>query len=239
MADVKTHYDQFLGSLYAWMSGDFATQVAKEEAYLSKALKPAKTGAKALDLGAGHGVHSAALAKLGYQVEAVDISAVILEELKKNKGTLAIKPLVKDIRTYRPLQPVDTITCMGDTLAHLASMEEVTAFAGHVHTVLKSGGQLVVSFRDFSTDLKGTGRAVMVRADDTRIFDCFLQFGVAAIDVTDMFHEKTAQGWTLKTSTYKKIRLTAEATVKAFKDNGFSLTSQENTDGIVRLCFRA
>ncbi len=239
MADTKTHYDQFLAPLYSWMSGDFNAAVTKEEAFLVKVVKSNKAIAKAVDLGCGHGIHSVALAKLGYQVEGVDLCAALLEELKKNKGTFNIKPINKDMRTYRPLQPVDVAVCMGDSLAHLDSMEEVNKFCAHLHTMIKPGGQCVVSYRDFTADAKGSTRVVMVKADQDRILDTFLVFGATTVDVTDILHQKSAQGWSMTSSTYRKIKFTNDAVVKAFRDNGFTQVLNETADGIVRICFRA
>jgi 2-polyprenyl-3-methyl-5-hydroxy-6-metoxy-1,4-benzoquinol methylase len=239
MSDVKSHYDQFLAPLYSWVAGDFEKLVETERAYLAKVLKACKPGAKALDLGAGHGVHSAALLQLGYQVEAVDTSTAILETLKARKGHAAIRTVAKDMRTYRPLAPVETCVCMGDTLAHLASYDEVANFATHVHSILRPGAQFVMSFRDFTKDLKNTGRGVLVREEENRIFDCFMFFGTTHIEVIDAVHENTSQGWTLRTSSYRKLRLTAEEVIKTFKANGFSLVAQENSDNFVRICLRS
>ncbi len=238
MSNVISHYDQFLAPLYTWIAGEFDVLVETEKAYLAKVLRASKPGAKALDLGAGHGVHSAALLKLGYQVEAVDTSAAILEALKIRKGHATIRTTNKDMRTYRPLAPVETCVCMGDSLAHLGSQEELAAFAGHIHTIMRPGGQFVVSFRDFTKDAKNTGRGVMVREEENRIFDCFMFFGSTHIEVIDAVHEKTSQGWTLRTSSYRKIRLTAEDVIKTFKEKGFSLVSQENSNDFVRICLR-
>ena len=239
MSDSKTHYDQFLAPVYPWISGDFQALVEEERAYLEKVIKNIKPGMKALDLGAGHGVHSFALAKLGFHVEAVDNCAPIMESIKANKGTYNIRLTVKDMRTHRPLVPCDVITCMGDTLAHLGSWEEVSTFAAHLHTILKPSGFVVVSFRDFSADLKGSSRGVLVRSDDKRIFDCVMVFSAGFIDVVDCIHEKTSSGWTLRTSGYRKLRLTTEEVVKTFKARGLTVASQESSNGIIRLSFRA
>jgi SAM-dependent methyltransferase len=239
MNDAKSTLDSFLSPLFVWFPGDFDVLVEAEKAYLAKVLKNNKPGAKALDLGAGHGVHSAALLRLGYQVEAVDTSAAMLETLKTRKGHATIRTVAKDMRTYRPLAPVDTCVCMGDALAHIGSHEELVAFAKHVHSILRPGAQFVASFRDHSKEPKNTGRGVMMREEENRLFDCFMFFGATHIEVLDAIHEKTAQGWTLRTNSYRKLRLTAEDVLKTFKENGFSLVAQETSTDFIRICLRS
>lgn len=239
MSNAKSTHDPFLAPLFTWFHGDFDVLVEAEKAYLAKVLKNSKPGAKALDLGAGHGVHTAALLRLGYQVEAVDTSAPMLEALKTRKGHATIRTAAKDMRTYRPLAPVETCVCMGDALAHIGSHEELVAFAKHIHTILRPGAQFVTSFRDHTKEAKHTGRGVMVREEENRLFDCFMFFGSTHIEVIDAIHEKTALGWTLRTNSYRKLRLAADDVLKTFKENGFSLVAQETSDDFVRICLRS
>ncbi len=82
--NVKQHYDQHLGNFYSWMTGNFEVAVAQQmEVFRNFQLIPATTG-KCLDLGAGHGIQSVALARLGFQVKAIDFNRQLLEELKEN-----------------------------------------------------------------------------------------------------------------------------------------------------------
>ena len=87
---VKDHYDQHLAHFYEWMTGDFDQHMhAQLEYFQSHALIPDAANQRAIDLGAGHGIHSVALAKLGYHVLAVDFNQHLLSLLdSRSKGPI-------------------------------------------------------------------------------------------------------------------------------------------------------
>ena len=71
---TKEHYDKHLGNFYSWMTGDFeSTQKEFLDFLYEHGLFPSSTKI-ALDLGAGHGIQSIPLARLGFQVKAVDFN---------------------------------------------------------------------------------------------------------------------------------------------------------------------
>ena len=72
---AKEHYDKHLGDFYSWMVGDFnENQQAYQQFLTLNNIKP-KTSKLAIDLGAGHGIQSVALAKMGFKVMAIDFNA--------------------------------------------------------------------------------------------------------------------------------------------------------------------
>jgi 2-polyprenyl-3-methyl-5-hydroxy-6-metoxy-1,4-benzoquinol methylase len=88
--NIKDHYDNHLASFYSWMSGDFTEKQMEQQAFfVTNAVVP-NTSKVAIDLGAGHGLQSVSLAKLGFQVHAVDFNEQLLQELKRNCGDLDV-----------------------------------------------------------------------------------------------------------------------------------------------------
>lgn len=61
------------------------------EQYLQVLAAYAPAGSKVLDMGCGTGVISMALADMGYQVTAVDVSNEMLDQLRENMGSRAIE----------------------------------------------------------------------------------------------------------------------------------------------------
>ncbi len=73
MATVGEHYSSHLAKHCCWLFGDFDAKVERErQFFVSNGLSP-RASAVAIDLGAGPGFQSIALADLGYRVTAVDL----------------------------------------------------------------------------------------------------------------------------------------------------------------------
>ena len=81
---VKEHYDNHLGNFYSWMCGNFDEKQRKYQQFFTKNNIVPLSSKIAIDLGAGHGIQSSALAKLGFKVHAVDFNEQLLGELKNN-----------------------------------------------------------------------------------------------------------------------------------------------------------
>jgi ubiquinone/menaquinone biosynthesis C-methylase UbiE len=98
----------------------------------------------ALDAGCGTGFHAILLARLGVRVTAVDVSSRMLHELARHTSGLGL-----DIRTVqtqfaelptRVSGPFDALFCMGNSLAHLLTHEELRASLKAFARLLVPGG---------------------------------------------------------------------------------------------------
>jgi SAM-dependent methyltransferase len=216
--DARTgvdHYDRLLAEHYTWMLGGHVHEVAARQAELLAELGLAGTeDDTAVDLGCGSGAQTLALIRLGFSpVIAVDTSRRLLDELLSYVGdTEAVRPMHGDIRTVLPeaAEPgtVAAVVCMGDTLPHLPSKADVPVLLGHICRALVPGGHFVVTYRDLTTELRGTDRFIPVRSSDDRLLTCFLEYrDEDTVIVHDLLHTRTNGAWQQHTGSYPKLRL--------------------------------
>ena len=229
MNDAIRHYDELLAAHYSWMVGvPFEEKAAEQKALLIELGLAAGHHGTAIDLGAGPGYQSAALADLGFSpVIAVDTSKTLLAELAIQKGARAIETLHGDLRhlaRYVPEQSAEAIVCMGDVLTHLERHEDVSALLGDCFTVLKPGGRLVLTFRDLSQELEGLDRFIPVQSDADRVMVCVLEYEPKTVLVHDLIHTRNGSGWRLDKSCYRKLRLAPNDVTRALRDLGFDVT---------------
>lgn len=209
---AAAHYDTLLAEIYAWMVGDLeAATAAAQRELASLGVLDATSGQRALDLGAGLGLHAVALVRMGWDVTAIDTSAPLVAALVERAPT--VRALTGDLvhAAAHVDGGFDLVICMGDTLAHLGSEDDVELALAGAASRLAPGGRLVLRFRDYVTRTRvGAERFVLVRADDARILTCCLDFEPRSVMVTDVVHERTEAGWSLRASTYRKLRLRRE-----------------------------
>jgi SAM-dependent methyltransferase len=242
MESVRDHYAKHLSPIYSWMVGGVEAAMIRGNAELDAlGIGPPSNGkGQAVDLGAGFGAHSIPLARRGFSVLAVDTSAELLAELRANAAALPIKTINTDILAFRGHldRDTDVVLCMGDTLAHLASVETVDALFDEVAAVLPEAGLFVLTFRDYSTALAGNDRFIPVRNDADRILTCFLEYEDAHVTVHDVLYEREQSQWKLRVSSYRKLRLAPDRVIRSLEKCGFQVARQAGPGGMVRLAGR-
>lgn len=234
---TKEHYDRHLAHFYAWMVGDFQEKKDNFATFCRQHNISPTASQVAIDLGAGHGIQSIALAELGFKVIAIDFSATLLEALSARKQQLPIEIIHADIKTVRKYgnrQP-ELIVCCGDTLPHLATIEEITKLIADAYDSLLPGGKLLLSFRDYAQALTGASRFIPVRSDANRVLTCFLEYSPDKVQVTDLLYEQVDGQWQQKVSTYEKARISEAGVLKVVEDGGFNMVLQETTQRMVTL----
>lgn len=234
---VKEHYDTHLARFYSWMAGDFEAKQNEFRSFLqAHGIKPSYTG-RAIDLGAGHGLQSVPLARLGFKVTAVDFNQRLLEELQVNAGGLSIEMRNADIREVRQLSGLEPelILCWGDTLTHLEGKSEIGKLIVDMAAALVPGGKMLLSFRDYSAELTGDSRFIPVKSDDTRILTCVLDYEDDRVRVTDLLQEKSEAGWKQKVSSYYKVRISPDEVVQSIEGAGMMVSFNQVIKGMTTL----
>ncbi|KUZ66214.1 hypothetical protein WI36_25610 [Burkholderia ubonensis] len=229
---ISLHYDTLLAEHYTWMFGVPFLEKVEEQRRLFEALgmEPGKHGT-ALDLGSGPGFQSIALASLGFEkVVAIDTSRALLDELNGKKGNLPIETVLADLRDFDRLAvpaSVEAVVCMGDTLTHLDDMSDVTDLFKKARDILQPSGLIVLTFRDLSIELTGPDRFLPIHADNDRIMTCMLEYRPDVVVVTDLVHVREAGSWTLRKSSYHKLRLSPDALSDELTRLGFTVRTNE------------
>lgn len=234
MQAVQAHYDRLLSKHYTWMYGDFeATLLRNEQVFERLRVRPSH-GGMALDLGAGSGFQSIPLARRGFKVIAVDTCNALLVELMTNAGGLPVKCVLGDMLDLPHLvkEEVEVAVCMGDTLTHLPSAESVRGVFKAVFALLEAGGDLILTWRDLSVELKLMDRFIPVRADDSRIFTCFLEYFPEHVQVYDLVYTREGDTWNHEVSSYPKLRLSVEFVRQALQTTGFELVQEDISGGM-------
>jgi SAM-dependent methyltransferase len=239
VASVQEHYDAHLGAIYGWMVGDFDAACEAARTELRAAGIASGGGRVAVDLGAGPGAHAIALADRGFAVTAIDSCTQLLSELRSHAGSRTVTCVDDDLRNLRRhVGTADVIVCMGDTLTHLPSGRSVEELFSAIAETLRPGGTFVATFRDYTRTLDGVSRFIPVRQDGRRILTCFLEFHEATVKVHDLLHERLGGEWTLRVSSYAKLRLDPEWARAALARAGLDARLDAEARGMIRVVAR-
>jgi SAM-dependent methyltransferase len=240
MKTMQAHYQTHLGPIYAWMIGNLDTALKRSSAELDEMGLPARRGV-ALDLGAGLGLHSLALAKRGFEVIAIDSCQVLLEELRARAAGLPVSIVEADLSAFAAhlASPCEVIICLGDTLTHLPSFETVEALLRDAAGALAEGGMFAATFRDYaSKSLEGNERFILVKRDENRILTCFLEYGDNRIMVHDVLTQREDEQWVQRVSSYPKLRLAPSWVMAKLEALGLAARLETAPAGMVRIVAR-
>lgn len=262
---VLSHYTQLLSEHYTWTFGNADAKYNTNHALLEKYLpiintdQISKHNQQALDLGCGSGFQTIPLAKMGWQVTAVDLSQSLLDEIKQEAKRKSLEQNIAqlvqgDLLGFASLvtaKPFDTVVCMGDTLTHLADVQEVSHLFKNVFDALNAQGIFILQFRDLTKPLLDTDRFIQVRSDERTVFSCFLEWesfespsgsddrSGCRIRVHDLVHVKKGIGaWELCKSWYRKLGLTGRFVIDLLVKFGFTIVDAMDENGMITIVSR-
>jgi 2-polyprenyl-3-methyl-5-hydroxy-6-metoxy-1,4-benzoquinol methylase len=237
MSSVTEHYKNHLAPIYLWMAGGMEAAITRGQAEVDAVCPRPSKGQRAVDLGAGFGMHAIPLANIGYFVLAIDTSDILLDAMETELGTRPIKTVRDDLLSFkRHLEaPVALIVCMGDTLTHLPDEQSVEGLLADVAESLEEGGIFIATFRDYSIPLDGLKRFIPVRSDAERILTCFLEYDESAVTVHDILHERHGSEWQQRVSAYRKLRLSTDWVAHAMESRGFQVRNEQGLAGMARV----
>jgi len=106
-----------------------------------------------LDVGCGTGSLAAGLGREGYNVTAIDSDADMIRLARaKSQQQDDIRFAVCDMRDlvqHFGTSSFNAVACFGNTLVHLNTMEDISAFIRQTHAVLKEGGLFLLQILNY------------------------------------------------------------------------------------------
>ena len=237
MSSAIEHYSTLLAPVYLWMVGGWESALSLGTREVEPFCPASSPEASACDLGAGFGMHAIPLARAGYKVTAIDTSPLLLSALGQAAKDLPVKLVeanLLDFAAHLDSSP-DLILCMGDTLTHLETLDEVEKLFSRVAQALTPSGRFVLTFRDYSNPPTGSARFIPVRSDSHRILTCFLEEAANHMLVHDLLYEQGETGWTMNTSCYRKLRLSPQWVVDSLRSYDFEIERDQGLRGMVKI----
>lgn len=232
--DVEQHYESLLAEVYDWMQGGWSARLAStRELFEAHALRGPGV---AVDLGAGTGYQTIALAQCGFEVLAVDLSASMLRQLEARASGLDVRTELADLRRFPEFLdgPASLIVCMGDTLTHLPNRAAASEVVERAADNLATDGRVLLQFRDLSQLPAGDARFLPIRSADDRLFTCFLEeVSNEHVRVHDLLHVRKGEGFEQRVSSYLKTRLDASWLDDALAAAGLKPVSQRSERGLI------
>jgi SAM-dependent methyltransferase len=145
--NVFRHYSHYYDLLY----GD--KDYVGEAEFICQLIKSNAPNARSvLDLGCGTGIHAALLAKAGYEVQGIDLSADMLQKASDRLAQLASDVASRlsfaqgDVRTVRLNQQFDVIISLFHVISYQTTQQDLLATFETIKAHLKPGGIFIFDF---------------------------------------------------------------------------------------------
>ena len=95
----------------------------------------------AMDLACGTGILCAIIHKSGIQASGMDFSSGMIQIAKEANPDISFQ--VADMTTFRPERKFDLVTCTGDSLNHIRSLQDIEKVFQNVYAYMNVGGHFV------------------------------------------------------------------------------------------------
>jgi glycine/sarcosine N-methyltransferase len=165
MDDARDFYDG-LGPDYDRMVA-WEGRLAREEAFF-RGLFDEEGTRTVLDAACGTGMHAIAFARTGLRSVGADLSPVMIDGARRNAETAGVS-VELHVAGFGELAarvggPFDAVTCLGNSLPHLATDEALAECLADFRQVLRPGGVLVIQNRNYDRLLRQRQRFAPVSA---------------------------------------------------------------------------
>jgi SAM-dependent methyltransferase len=139
MGDAYAHSAQAYDLLHATRGKDYG----QEASALTDCIRRRRPGARTLlDVACGTGVHLAALAGAGWDVEGLDLSDDMLAAARPRLPGVPLR--AADMRTFRLGRRFDAVVCLFSAIGYMTTIDDLATAVANMGDHLVAGGVLVV-----------------------------------------------------------------------------------------------
>lgn len=147
-------YDEFSADYDRFV--DWPARLAVELPFIEEQLR-AIGGRCVLDAACGTGMHTIALARMGYDVTGADLSMGMIERARANASAEGVDVRFEvagfDELATRVGAGYDAVLCLGNSLPHLLTLDDLASTLADFAACLRSEGLLLLQNRNFDAVL--------------------------------------------------------------------------------------
>ncbi len=189
-------YDRLAGAFDVMT--DWSARLALEMPFLQRVLEE-HNARSVLDAACGTGRHAIALAQKGYRCAGCDASREMVERARGNaeKAGVEVRFEVAELAQLGGFpQTLDAVLCLGNSLPHLLSPEELLQAISQMRDRLRPGGVMILQNLNYDLRLKSKPRFFSANGSADLLVWRFADYGPEFITFhTALFERKeTASG---------------------------------------------
>jgi glycine/sarcosine N-methyltransferase len=178
-----------------------------------------------LDAGCGTGFHSILLAQLGLHVTATDISVQMLRQAKQNAEYMNVR--IDTVQS--PFQGMkdsvhskfDAVFCLGNTLPHILTEEELLQLFKSFRELLNSDGRVFLQVLNYDRILNFRERILSIKEVNDKIFVRFYDYEGESIVFNILTIQKTGGQMNHSLNSVRLFPWRSSDIVRILKNTGF------------------
>ncbi len=219
----RSDYDRFV---------NWHNRLSGEMPFLEATLRAAGA-ARVLDAACGTGMHAIALAQRGFSAAGADLSAGMIEQARMNAKTAGVDVRFEaagfgDLAQTFGAGNFDALLCLGNSLPHLLSPQDLTNALRDFAACLQPGGLLLVQNRNFDAVTAQNDRWMEPQAHCEgekewlflRFYD-FLPDGLIDFNVVTLTRDMAEAGWQQQVRSTRLYPLRQSEMSRALEQAGF------------------
>ena len=242
-------YDRFVDKYDVLVS--YKNRVKREANFYDYLFKKYKINT-VLDCACGTGHHVMMLKHMGYDIRGSDLSPAMINKARVNLKEQDLDVILK-ISDFKHLhknigEKFDAVICVGNSLPHLLTDEDLTLALTEMNSVLNENGILILEQRNYDKLLKSKKRFFPVAFRENDVFFYVLDFFPSEITFNIVNINTSSQTLETYTTKYNALKInklkelldtSGFQIIELYEDYDFTKFNIETSDRPILLCCKS